>query len=152
MPSIYKNYTHWIDAPCRRPSWQDASQGGVYVVLDMDCPGLPIQEGCSSVQAWGAPGAATSWGDGRVRIIQATRRGFGEEGHMVPAGLQQPNRTVKTARTADALAPPAVCLGSDPHHSGPVTKLGAGADAKPARTARAVRTDAAAGGGSEGQQ
>ncbi len=60
-------------------------------MLDMDCPGLPTQEECSSMRAY-QPGAATS-----IEVTgQSGQSSYTPLENIVPAGLRPPNRTTRT--------------------------------------------------------
>ncbi len=96
-------------------------------MLNMDCPGLPTQEGCLRTS--------------RELLRESTGQpGQSKLHQVVPAGLRPPNRTTRTyvggstaaeqdgsdARRARGHS--AVQLGPEHHDPGPVPNLGRGTD------------------------
>ena len=93
-------------------------------MLDMDCPGLPTQEGCSSMGAY-QPGAATS--------IEVTGQSGQSKLHTVgehrPGGLataESDDSYVRRAGSYTALRP-----GPEQHGSGPAVKPALGRTSSP---------------------
>jgi hypothetical protein len=99
-------------------------------MLDMDCPGLPTQEGCSSMGAY-QPGAATS--------IEVTGQSGQSESHTVgehrpggPATAEPDDSYVRGAGSCTALRP-----GPEQQGPGPAMRPAPGTDVKPVRATAA---------------